>query len=132
MATAAATGAGIALPLFGAATAHAADQTTWDRVAFCETGGSWHSDTGNGFYGGLAITQDTWDQYGGDAYAQRPDLASEADQIAVAETMLTELGPGAWPGCEEGTGLLQTPAPTGPAAQPTPAQPGEHTPSTGP
>ncbi|WNI15832.1 transglycosylase family protein [Actinacidiphila sp. ITFR-21] len=136
MATAAATGAGIALPLFGAATAQAADQTTWDRVAFCETGGSWHANSGNGFYGGLAITQDTWDLYGGAAYAERPDLASEADQIAVAERMLTELGPNAWPGCEEGTGLLQDPATpdpgSSPSPQPAPAQPGEHPPATTP
>ncbi|MFC4033789.1 transglycosylase family protein [Streptomyces polygonati] len=135
MATAAATGAGIALPFFGAVTAHAADRTTWDRVAFCETGGMWNADTGNGFYGGLAITQDTWDQYGGKAFAERPDLASEADQIAVAEKMLTELGPGAWPGCETGTGLLPDSTPTddpGDTAVPTPAQPGEHTPAPAP
>jgi resuscitation-promoting factor RpfA len=134
MATAAATSAGIALPLFGATTAQAADSTTWDRVAFCETGGMWHANIGNGFFGGLAITQDTWDQYGGDAYAQRPDLATEADQIAVAENMLTDLGPGAWPGCETGTGLLQGTSPAGPGATavPTPALPGEHTPATVP
>ncbi|WP_405582399.1 transglycosylase family protein [Streptomyces sp. NBC_01190] len=132
MATAAATGAGIALPLFGAATAQAADPSTWDRVAFCETGGLWQANTGNGFYGGLAITQDTWDQYGGDAYAKRPDLATEAQQIAVAEKMLTNLGPGAWPGCEEGTGLLPDSPPTDPTAAPTPAQPGEHTPAPTP
>ncbi|WP_329132641.1 LysM peptidoglycan-binding domain-containing protein [Streptomyces sp. NBC_01476] len=132
MATAAATGAGIALPLLGAATAQAADQTTWDRVAFCETGGMWHANTHNGFYGGLAITQDTWDQYGGTAYAKRPDLATEAQQIAVAEKMLTDLGPNAWPGCEQGTGLLpDDAAPTDPGA-PTPAQPGEHTPASTP
>jgi hypothetical protein len=132
MGTVAATGAGIALPLFGATAAQAADSGTWDRVAFCETGGMWHSNTGNGFYGGLAITQDTWDQYGGDTYAPRPDLATEAQQIAVAEKMLTELGPNAWPGCEEGTGLLQDVAPSVPVTLPTPAQPGEHTPSNVP
>jgi LysM repeat protein len=107
MVTVAATGAGLALPLIGAGAAHAAGTGTWDKVAICETGGLWSADTHNGFYGGLAITQDTWGQYGGTAYAHRPDLASRSQQIAVAERILADLGPGAWPGCEKGTGLLK-------------------------
>lgn len=109
MVTVAATGAGLALPLLGAGAgaAHAADAGTWDKVAVCETGGLWSADTHNGFYGGLAITQDTWSQYGGQAYAPRPDLASRSQQIAVAEKILADLGPDAWPGCEQGTGLLR-------------------------
>jgi hypothetical protein len=106
VATAAATGVGIALPLITAGSAQAASVGTWDRVAACETGGQWSADTGNGFYGGLAMTQDTWDQYGGRSYAERPDLATEDQQIAVAEKVLADLGPGAWPGCEVATGLL--------------------------
>src|SRR4051812_38715295 len=27
--------------------------TTWDRIAACESGGNWHINTGNGYYGGL-------------------------------------------------------------------------------
>jgi hypothetical protein len=137
VATAAATGAGIALPLLGAGSAQAADASTWDKVAVCETGGTWTAHTGNGFYGGLAITQDTWDQYGGDTYAKRPDLASRAQQITVAEQILTALGPNAWPGCETGTGLLTdtatpdvdpsstpVPDPSGPTGiQPSPTAP---------
>ncbi|MEW2520301.1 transglycosylase family protein [Actinacidiphila alni] len=130
--TVAATGAGIALPLLGAGAAHAADAGTWDKVAICETGGSWSANPGNGFYGGLAITQDTWNEFGGQSYAPRPDLASRTEQIAVAEKMLAELGPNAWPGCEDGTGLLDavtqpvtgagkaTPAPTTPAPTTSP------------
>ncbi|WP_329368618.1 transglycosylase family protein [Streptomyces sp. NBC_00669] len=106
VATAAATGVGIALPLISAGSAQAADATTWDKVAACETGGVWGANTDNGFFGGLAITQDTWDQYGGDAYAKRPDLATRAQQITVAQKILTDLGPNAWPGCELTTGLL--------------------------
>lgn len=106
VATAAATGAGIALPLLGATAAHAAGNGTWDKVAMCETGGLWSADTGNGFFGGLAITQTTWDEFGGGEYAARPDLASRSQQIAVAERILTDLGPDAWPGCEKQTGLL--------------------------
>jgi len=107
VATAAATGVGIALPLIGAGSASAASNGTWDKVAICETGGQWGANTGNGFYGGLAITQDTWDTYGGDAFAKRPDLATRDQQIAVAEKILADLGPNAWPGCESDTGLLK-------------------------
>jgi LysM repeat protein len=111
VATAAAAGAGIALPLLGATAAQAADNGTWDKVAICETGGLWSANTDNGFYGGLAITQTTWDEYGGDQYAPRPDLASRAQQITVAERILADLGPDAWPGCEDGAGLLKDTAP---------------------
>ena len=106
VATVTATGAGIVLPLLGAGSAQAATAGTWNKVAVCETGGQWTANTGNGFYGGLAITQATWDQYGGDAYAKRPDLASRAQQITVAEKILNALGANAWPGCEITTGLL--------------------------
>ncbi|MFJ4409843.1 transglycosylase family protein [Streptomyces sp. NPDC088910] len=135
MVTVAATGAGIALPLLGAGAAHAADSSTWDKVAICETGGLWSADPSNGFYGGLAITQDTWNAYGGQAYAPRPDLASRTEQIAVAEQMLADLGPNAWPGCEDGTGLLDavTPPVAGgtPAATPTTPAPSASTPPSG-
>jgi len=122
VATAAATGAGIALPLLGAGSAQAADTGTWNKVAICETGGNWTADTGNGFYGGLAVTQDTWDIYGGAAYAKRPDLATRDQQIAVAQRILADLGPNAWPGCETGTGLLTDTAPpkVDPTATPVP------------
>jgi hypothetical protein len=116
MVAAAATGAGMALPLLGAGAAHAADGGTWDKVAVCETGGLWSANADTGFYGGLAITQDSWDRYGGGAYAERPDLASRSQQIAVAEKMLTALGPGAWPGCEWRTGLHRDAA--GPSTDP--------------
>jgi LysM repeat protein len=101
----AATGAGLALPLFAASGAQAADSGTWNAVASCESGGLWSSNTGNGFYGGLQITQETWDLYGGEQYAARPDLASISEQIAVAEKILAGLGPDAWPGCADKAGL---------------------------
>ncbi|NUP39987.1 MAG: transglycosylase family protein, partial [Streptomyces sp.] len=106
--TVAATGAGLALPLLGAGAgaAHAAEGGTWDKVAICETGGQWNADSQNGFYGGLALTQDAWARYGGLVYAPRPDQASRSQQISVAEKILADLGPDAWPGCELGTGLL--------------------------
>ncbi|MEU7642463.1 MULTISPECIES: transglycosylase family protein [unclassified Streptomyces] len=101
------TGAGLALPLFTAGGAQAADTATWDRVAQCESGGVWSSATGNGFYGGLQLTQEMWDDYGGSAYASRPDLASRAQQIAVAQAILDDRGPDAFPSCAVNAGLTK-------------------------
>jgi nucleoid-associated protein YgaU len=104
--TAGVTGAGIALPLLGAAGAHAADAETWDRVAQCESGGLWSADTGNGYYGGLQFALQTWNEYGGRDYAPRPDLASRSEQIVIAEKVLDAEGANkAWPSCALKTGL---------------------------
>ncbi|MFE6665925.1 transglycosylase family protein [Streptomyces sp. NPDC057697] len=99
------TGSAIAIPLLGASGAHAADATTWDRVAECESGGAWSADFGNGSYGGLQLSPQTWKAYGGEAYAERADLASRAQQIAVAEKVLDDQGPKAWPSCAVISGL---------------------------
>ncbi|WP_326697920.1 transglycosylase family protein [Streptomyces sp. NBC_01754] len=104
--TAGVTGSAIAIPLLGATGAHAADASTWDRVAECESGGMWSADLGNGSYGGLQFSQDTWKAYGGTAYAPRADLASRSQQIAVAEKVLDAKGPQAWPSCAGISGLL--------------------------
>ncbi|MYR42706.1 transglycosylase family protein [Streptomyces sp. SID5910] len=98
-------GAGIALPLIGTGTAHAAEVDTWDKVAACESSGDWGINTGNGYYGGLQFTQSTWEAFGGTAYAPRADLASKDQQIAVAEKVLDGQGPGAWPVCSVRAGL---------------------------
>ncbi|MFI1758895.1 transglycosylase family protein [Streptomyces sp. NPDC020571] len=100
-------GAGLALPLVGTGTAHAADVETWDQVAACESTDDWDINTGNGYYGGLQFTQSTWEAFGGTRYAPRADLATKAEQIAVAEKVLDAQGPGAWPVCSERAGLTQ-------------------------
>jgi phage-related minor tail protein len=71
----------------------------WDAVAMCESGGNWSINTGNGYYGGLQFSQSTWDAFGGQEFAPRADLATKAEQIAVAERVLVGQGPGAWPTC---------------------------------
>ncbi|MBC7270907.1 MAG: transglycosylase family protein [Streptomyces sp.] len=101
------TGSAIAIPLLGASGASAADGTVWDQVAECESGGSWSADNGNGYYGGLQISQDDWEAYGGLGYATSADLASRSQQIAVAERILADRGPGAWPACGLLSGLSQ-------------------------
>ncbi|MCX5403219.1 transglycosylase family protein [Streptomyces sp. NBC_00335] len=105
-------GAGIALPLIGAGTAHAASLDTWSKVAACESTSNWHINTGNGYYGGLQFSQSTWRAFGGAAYAARADLATKEQQIAVAEKVLKGQGPQAWPVCGKQAGLSRSgPAP---------------------
>ncbi|MGP3952789.1 transglycosylase family protein [Streptomyces sp. 7N604] len=101
------TGSAIAMPLLAASGAQAADTDTWDRVAQCESGGMWSADTGNGYFGGLQFTQETWEQYGGRDYAPSADLASRAQQISVAEKVLAVEGPEAWPNCATNAGLTE-------------------------
>lgn len=99
------TGSAIAIPLLGASGASAADGGTWDRVATCETGGAWSADSGDGAYGGLNITLEDWERYGGLDFAERPDLASRSQQIAVAEKILADRGAGVWGTCGASNGL---------------------------
>ena len=69
----------------------------WDRIAQCESGGNWHANTGNGYYGGLQFNLSTWRAYGGPS---RPDLVSREQQIAIAEKVRAASGGyGAWPVC---------------------------------
>ncbi|MFI1164275.1 transglycosylase family protein [Streptomyces sp. NPDC020801] len=84
--------------------AHAADGGVWDRIAQCESGGNWHINTGNGYYGGLQFAAGTWRAYGGGAYAPRADQASRAQQIAVAARVQQAQGWGAWPVCSARAG----------------------------
>jgi resuscitation-promoting factor RpfA len=96
-----AAGTAFALPLVGMTAAHAATEQQWDNVAHCESGGNWHINTGNGYYGGLQFTSSTWLGYGGGHYASRADLASKSAQIAIAEKVLASQGWGAWPVCSQ-------------------------------
>jgi hypothetical protein len=71
----------------------------WSAIAACESGGNWSASTGNGFYGGLQFTQQTWMANGGGQYASSADQATPAQQIAVAQRVLASQGIGAWPVC---------------------------------
>jgi cell wall-associated NlpC family hydrolase len=103
----------VALTMGSGSPASAASTTTWDKVAECESSGNWSTNTGNGFYGGLQFTRSTWAAYGGRHYAPRADLATRAEQIAVAEKVLASQGPRAWPVCSLKAGLSRG----GPAPQ---------------
>jgi LysM repeat protein len=129
----AAAGAFLVGPFVATGTASAADGSTWDRLAQCESSGNWSTNTGNGYYGGLQFSQSTWQAFGGTAYAPRADLASREQQIATAEKMLARQGWGAWPACSAELGLTSADkagtAPAPPAASratrpaPVPAAP---------
>ncbi|MFC7220726.1 transglycosylase family protein [Streptomyces polyrhachis] len=99
----------VALPLLAAAgsAAFAADGKTWDKVAQCESDALWSANTGNGYYGGLQLTREQWDEHGGRDYADRPDYASRGQQIAVGEQILNAEGPDAFPRCADLGGLRQ-------------------------
>ncbi|MFJ2936702.1 transglycosylase family protein [Streptomyces sp. NPDC087219] len=112
------TGSAMALPLLATGSASAADAATWDRVAECESGGQWSANFGNGMYGGLQFTQDSWERNGGLAYAPSPDLASRAQQIAVAEKALAK-GSTEWATCAPIAGLTNDG--TSPGVDPGPA-----------
>ncbi len=72
---------------------------TWDALAACEAGGNWAINTGNGFYGGVQFDQNTWERSGGLRYAERADLATREEQIAIATVTQQRQGWGAWPVC---------------------------------
>lgn len=69
----------------------------WDKIAFCETGGTmdWATNTGNGFYGGLQFSHSTWISNGGGQYAYNAHLTSRENQIAIASHMALSN----WPIC---------------------------------
>ncbi|MFM8597859.1 MAG: transglycosylase family protein [Mycobacterium sp.] len=71
----------------------------WDAIASCESGNNWAINTGNGYYGGLQFDQNTWERQGGLRYADRADLATREEQIAIATVTQARQGWGAWPVC---------------------------------
>jgi resuscitation-promoting factor RpfA len=92
--------------VIAAPAAHAASDSTWDRVAQCESGGRWDINTGNGFHGGLQFTPSTWKGFGGTEFAPVAYQASRAQQIVVAERVLAKQGWGAWPVCSRKAGAV--------------------------
>ncbi len=100
-------GAVAGVPLVVAPSALAASDSTWDRLAQCESGGRWDIDTGNGYSGGLQFSPSTWRAFGGGEFADRAHQASRAEQIVVAERTLAEQGWGAWPACSRKLGLTE-------------------------
>lgn len=75
----------------------------WLQLAGCESSGNWAIDSGNGYYGGLQFTLDSWRYVGGAGY---PHEAHPMEQIARADYLQRIQGWKAWPMCAEKLGLL--------------------------
>ncbi|MFI5504398.1 transglycosylase family protein [Corynebacterium kutscheri] len=82
-----------------------ASGSVWDELAQCEATGNWAINTGNGFYGGLQFTAQTWLGFGGGEYAPYAHMATREEQIAIAQKVQAAQGWGAWPACTSKMGL---------------------------
>ena len=93
---------GVAAATMSMPAANAVDGATWDALAQCESGGNWSINTGNGFYGGLQFTQQSWNGVG---MSGSPANATRAQQIEAGERLLAIQGWSAWPACSAKLGL---------------------------
>lgn len=76
----------------------------WNAINACEADGSWNTNTGNGFYGGLQFLPSTWRRNGGTGL---PHQASIAEQIRVAENTARNEGYCSWPVCAVRAGVVR-------------------------
>jgi hypothetical protein len=68
----------------------------WNKIARCESGGRWHINTGNGYYGGLQFNLATWRSSGGNRFAKYPHRATKREQIHVANRLYAKRGFSPW------------------------------------
>lgn len=80
----------------------ASDDSVWDRLAQCESGGNWAINTGNGYYGGLQFSLSSWRAVGGTGY---PHEHSRETQIEMGKRLQASGGWGHWPACSRKLGL---------------------------
>lgn len=94
---------------------------TWDKLALVSSNADWTMNRG-GVHGGLAISEKTWKDYGGEAYANLPHEASKEEQIEIAEKIQAAQGWSAWQSASL-AGLFDTPvAPVADPAAPVVSQ----------
>lgn len=79
-----------------------ADGSVWDRLAQCESGGNWQTNTGNGYYGGIQFSAQTWRAVGGSGL---PHENSREEQIKRGKILQQQSGWGQWPSCSAKLGL---------------------------
>lgn len=77
------------------------DPATWDRLAQCESGGDWHINTGNGYYGGIQFSLSSWQAVGGTGY---PHEHSREEQIRRGQMLWQQGGWNHWPACSSHLG----------------------------
>ena len=73
----------------------AGGSSAWDRIAACESGGNWATNTGNGYYGGLQFNLGTWQAYGGSGLPTR--TAARRRSPSPTKVRDASGGYGAWP-----------------------------------
>lgn len=102
--------AATAAPVAAAPVATAAGYTwtIWDSLAKCESGNRWSYNGSSGYDGGLQFLPATWVGYGGTRYAPYAWGASRVEQILIAQKVLRDVGPRAWPVCSRKVGLTRT------------------------
>jgi LysM repeat protein len=100
--TAVATTASVPRVRSTAVVTYSGDQTVWDTIAACESGGNWAINTGNGYYGGLQFSLGSWWGVGGEGY---PSDATREEQIYRATLLQAKQGWGSWPACARKAGL---------------------------
>jgi hypothetical protein len=86
-----------------AATPAVATGTALQQLSYCEAGGDYTRNSGNGYYGAYQYSLSTWNDY--DGYA-RPDLAPASVQDARAQADVARRGWSAWPACARKLGLM--------------------------
>lgn len=75
----------------------------WAKLRYCEAGGIYTRNSGNGYYGAYQFNIGTWANYGG---YSRPDLAPPAVQDAKAQATQAARGWSPWPACSRKLGLM--------------------------
>jgi hypothetical protein len=73
------------------------------QLRFCEAGGDYTKNTGNGYFGAYQYSISTWANFGG---FSRPDLAPPEVQDAKARETQARRGWSPWPSCARKLGLM--------------------------
>ena len=81
---------------------NASNDTTWLKIAECESHQNWKDDTGNGYYGGLQFSLGAWASVGGSG---KPSDASSGEQIQRGKMLQQIRGWVAWGGCSKKLGF---------------------------
>lgn len=68
----------------------------WDKLAQCESGSNWATNTGNGYYGGIQFSLSSWQGVGGTGY---PHEHSRETQIEMGRRLWNQGGWAHWPAC---------------------------------
>ena len=83
------------------------DAGVWDELAFCESGGNWGANSGNGYHGGVQFTTSTWNTASNAVGVDAPYayMATKEEQIKAASWLQKQSGWGQWPHCSSKIGL---------------------------